>query len=163
MSETIIRRATDEDMEGIHDAHMRSIREVCVKDHGEEEIRGWGYREFCNKWATSIKHHHVWVVELDNKIYGHAYIRIYEELAEKLAYIYGLYLTPEFIGKGLGKKLLTLMLKVASEEKVITIKLDSTITAHEFYKSFGFKDSRPVEKLKIGGIGVTCYPMSMDL
>ena len=22
-------------------AHIRSIREICIKDHGEEEVRGW--------------------------------------------------------------------------------------------------------------------------
>jgi hypothetical protein len=42
MDERIIRKAKVGDESGIHEAHMRSIREICVKDHGEEEIKGWG-------------------------------------------------------------------------------------------------------------------------
>jgi hypothetical protein len=37
-----IREAKPGDESLIHEAHMRSIREVCIKDHGEEEIHGWG-------------------------------------------------------------------------------------------------------------------------
>ena len=33
-----IRKARTGDENGIHESHMRSIREVCVHDHGEEEI-----------------------------------------------------------------------------------------------------------------------------
>ena len=41
----IVRKATQDDRQGLHDAHMRSIREICVKDHGEDEIKGWGYTD----------------------------------------------------------------------------------------------------------------------
>lgn len=46
MAGAIIRRAKIEDARAIHEAHMESIREVCVRDHGHEEIKGWGFREF---------------------------------------------------------------------------------------------------------------------
>lgn len=44
-----IRKALQTDREKIYEAHMRSIREICVKDHGEEEVKGWGYRELGNR------------------------------------------------------------------------------------------------------------------
>lgn len=163
MSEAIIRRAEEKDMEGIHNAHMRSIREICVKDHGEKEISGWGYREFSNKWGNSIRDHYVWVVELNNEIHGHAFIRVFEKDSEKHAYIHGLYLTPEVVGIGIGKKLINLMLEAARNEKVKIIKLESTITAHDFYKSSGFKDVGPMEMHNIGGENVSCFPMSLNL
>jgi len=45
-----IRPARSGDEPAIHEAHMRSVREVCVKDHGEEEIRGWGNRLLGDRW-----------------------------------------------------------------------------------------------------------------
>ena len=35
----IVRRAQFGDQVGIHESHMRSIREICVHDHGEEETK----------------------------------------------------------------------------------------------------------------------------
>ena len=40
---TLIRQARFGDELGIHEAHMRSIREVCIHEHGPGEIKGWGY------------------------------------------------------------------------------------------------------------------------
>ena len=39
-AEPIIREARSGDEAGIHEAHMRSIREVFLKDHGLEEVIG---------------------------------------------------------------------------------------------------------------------------
>lgn len=87
-----IRKARTGDENGIHESHMRSIREVCVHDHGEEEIRGWGYRERGTRWDDAVVKGDVWVVEHEGEIKGHACIRLKNE---QEAHIYGLYLTPE--------------------------------------------------------------------
>lgn len=154
-----IRKARSGDEAGIHNAHMRSIREVCSKDHSEIEISGWGNRPLGDRWIESIKIGHVWVVESNDRIYGHGYIRIYIENDEKQAHIHGLYLAPEALKKGLGKKLGQLMLNTAKEQKVKLVTLQSTITAHDFYKSLGFVDVGPMSTVSIGGHPVRYFPM----
>ena len=42
----IIRRALPEDVFGIHEAHMKSIQELCSKDYTEAEIKAWGHRPY---------------------------------------------------------------------------------------------------------------------
>jgi hypothetical protein len=79
MPTPIIREARPGDEAGIHEAAMRSIREICVKDHGEEEVRGWGNRPLGNRWIGAILEGYVWVVEFENTIHGHGYITITEE------------------------------------------------------------------------------------
>ena len=37
-----VRRARVGDEEGIHKAHMRSIKEICAKDYREDQINAWG-------------------------------------------------------------------------------------------------------------------------
>ena len=150
-----IRKAQIGEDEAIHSAHMRSIREVCVHDHGEEEIKGWGYRECGSRWTQSIQDGRVWVVEQEQNIEGVANIQI---MGEK-AYIHSLYLTPAVLGKGYGRKLMSILLRVALEERVEQIELESSLTAHEFYLSFGFVDRGPRTQSVIGGYPVSCIPM----
>lgn len=161
MSEFTIRPARPGEEALIHEAHMRSIREVCVKDHGEDEIKGWGNRPLGNRWTEAIKVGHVWVVTSGSRILGQAYIRIFEEGGEKRAHIHGLYLTPEVLGKGFGTKLGQLMLDTAKKAGVNVVTLESSLTAHDFYRKLGFKDTGPMSKMDIAGYPVRYIPMAL--
>ena len=155
-----IRKARHGDELAIHDSHMRSIREVCIHDHGPEEIKGWGYREPRGDWLKdSNPNDHIWVVELDDKIEGHGFIRLEETQAKILS----LYLTPVILGKGYGKQLMKLMLNTARDTELTAIVLDSSLTAQSFYKSFGFVDSGPLRKVAIAGHLVSSIPMHYSL
>jgi GNAT superfamily N-acetyltransferase len=163
MAQPFIREARPGDESGLHEAHMRSIREICVHDHGEDEVRGWGNRPLGNRWVDAIKNGFVWAVELNSKICGHGYIRIYKEDGETYGHIHGLYLTPEVLKQGFGHQLMLLMLEKARKSGAKVITLDSTITAHEFYKRYGFADTGPMKKQEIGGYPVSGFPMALTL
>jgi GNAT superfamily N-acetyltransferase len=60
----MIRRARPEDVRGIHEVHMRSIRELCSKDYGLEEILAWSGRPFDEAARLkALEVSRVWVVE----------------------------------------------------------------------------------------------------
>jgi predicted GNAT family N-acyltransferase len=158
-TEPQIREARLGDERAIHEAHMRSICEICVKDHGEDEIRGWGNRPLGNRWVDAIKNWHVWVVECGGNIYGHACIRIFDENNEIKSRIHGLYLTPEVLHQGFGFKLARLMLDKARNAGAKSVTLDSSITAHDFYRRLGFADSGPMKLEEIAGHPVRAFPM----
>src|SRR5687768_6896034 len=70
-----IRRAVPGDARAIHEAHMRSIREVCAKDYSEEQIRAWAGREFRqNERTAAITRDSVWVVEAEGRVAGYAHL-----------------------------------------------------------------------------------------
>jgi len=142
---------------------MRSIREICVKDHGEEEIKGWGFRELGNRWIRVIMEEFIWVVESGTHIYGFAYIRMFESDGKPHAHLHGLYLTPESAGHGIAKKMMKLMLDEARAHGAHAVTLESSITAHGFYKRHGFIDLGPMLKVEINGYPVSCYPMELQL
>jgi GNAT superfamily N-acetyltransferase len=159
-----IRRALESDARNIHEAHMRSIREVCSKQHSAEEISGWGNRPFNEeRRLDAIKNHCVWVVENQNHIEGYGHLQIYERDNVILSYVHGLYLTPQVLNQGLGKKLFLEMLNEAKKAKAVRIQLEATLTAHEFYIKMGFYDYAPMKTVEIGGSKVSCYPMRLDL
>jgi predicted N-acetyltransferase YhbS len=162
MGEINIRLAIPGDDEFIHEAHMRSIREICIKDHGESEIRGWGYRALDNRWVKPINAGNVNVVEQNGKIYGFSYLRISAAENDKVqAHLHALYLTPEIVGRGFGLKLAQLMLNKAKNAGAKTITLQSSITAHGFYKRLGFQDAGTKQLIDIGGYPVSSFPMSL--
>ncbi len=163
MMEPIIRKAQPGEEAAIHEAHMRSIREVCVKDHGEDEVRGWGNRPLGNRWVEAIKNGEVWVVEHNGKIHGHGCIKVFAEDGGVKARIHGLYLTPEVLGKGLGLRLANLMLENARNSRAKVVTLEATITAHEFYRRLGFLDVSGIERHEIAGHLVSCFPMMLKL
>ena len=157
-----IRTARPGDEAEIHESHMRSIREVCVIDHGEDEIRGWGYRDLEERWQEEIRNGCIWVVE-DDKIRGFGYLCFFSDVSQIHAYLHALYLTPEVIGKGLGRKLIEIMINQARDRGAKSIQLESSITAHKFYQSQGFKDRGPKQKIEIAGYPVTWFPMILIL
>jgi putative acetyltransferase len=155
-----VRKAKPEDAAYIHEAHMRSIHEVCSKDYSPEEVAAWGGRSFDpDRWLQSILNHHVWVIEVNKGIEGFGHIRIFKENECKLAHIHGLYLTPKATGRGAATQVLNLMLNIAKESHVTRITLESSITAHEFYKKYGFIDRSPQTTMDINGALIRCYPM----
>lgn len=154
-----IRKAKIGEDEAIHSAHMRSIREVCVHDHGEEEVKGWGYRECGSRWTQAIDEGLVWVVEHEDQIEGVGNIQI----KGKRAYIHSLYLTPIVLGQGYGRELMQILLDVARTEGVQKIELESSLTAHQFYLNLGFVDRGPQTQVLIGGYPVRCIPMEYQI
>lgn len=163
MDKFVLRRAKAGEEAVLHEAHMRSIREVCVKDHGEDEVRGWGNRPLGNRWTEAIQKDIVWVIEVDSNIYGVSFLKILPDSNGECAYLHALYLTPEVIGRGLGLRLMQTLLDEAKEKGVRKIKLDSSITAYQFYRKLGFSETGPKQMVEIGGYPVTSFPMELNI
>lgn len=160
----LIRRAAIQDAEAIHVAHMKSIREICSKDHSSQEIQAWGHRPYRVDHRTgSIKNDLVWVVEDNGSIEGFGHLKIFEKDGIKNGYISGLYLTPRVTGKSLGKAIVEMMMEEMKTAQVKQITLESSITARDFYHKVGFVDSGPETTVELGGAPIRCYPMRMEL
>ena len=160
----IVRKAEIKDAKGIHDVHMRSICEQCSLDHSLEEIAVWGARPFNEKERiNAIQNHHVWVVEEDSEILGFGHLMFSQREGKTYAHILGLYLTPEVSGIGIGGAIMRLMIAVAESANVQSIRLDSTLTARQFYRRVGFEEQSDVSTIEISGQPVRCVPMLMNL
>lgn len=159
-----VRKATPKDAEAIHRAHMKSIQEICSKDHSPQEIQAWGHRPYQeDRRVNSIKNNLVWVVEDNGSIEGYGGLKIFEKDGVKRGHIFGLYLTSEAVGKSFGKAIVELMMEEINFAKVKQVSLESTITARNFYKKMGFVDAGPETTVEIGGTLIRCYPMKMEL
>lgn len=159
-----IRWAKEADARGIHEAHMRSIREVCSKDHSPEEVAAWGGRAFNEERVLdAIRNHLVWVVDSGQGIAGYGHLKIYDESGIKRGHVHGLYLTPEVLGQGFGGQIADQMLVQARAAGAVRVTLESTLTAHAFYLRLGLKDKGPMTTVPIAGMPIRCIPMELSL
>lgn len=160
----LIRKAIPEDAYGIHLAHMKSIQEVCSKDHSIEEINAWGNRPYNEEQRLqAIKNELVWVAEYQDNIEGYGHLKFYEKNETQKGHVHGLYLSPKIIGLGCGKEILDKMVYEGIKAGISSITLESTLTAYRFYKEMGFHDLGGQKTLLINGQQVRCYLMEMKL
>jgi uncharacterized cupin superfamily protein/GNAT superfamily N-acetyltransferase len=164
-SSIIIRRAEILDAEAIHLAHMKSINEICSKDHSPDEIRVWGGRSYNPDFRIpAIQEQFYLVVECENEIEGFCQLKInMSDQGFKTAHLYGLYITSKMLNKRVGFKLLNLALEFSKSENVKEVTLKSSITALEFYKKNGFAGSGEMSGLVRDGVKITGYPMKLLL
>lgn len=160
----LVRRAAIQDSYALHQAHMKSIQEICSKDHSSQEIQAWGHRPYReDQRINSIKDDLVWVVEDKGSIEGYGHLKIFEKDGLKRGHIFGLYLTPKVVGRSLGKAIVDLMIEEMKSVNVKIVSLESSITARNFYRKAGFVDAGPETTVEIGGTPIRCYPMTMEL
>lgn len=141
---------------------MTSIREICSSVHTQEEISGWGYREFKPEgWKSCIEsdREHIWVVEVDGAVEGYGQISLKEN---HLATITGLYLSPKCAGQGIGNEHIQILINKAKETSVTRIDLDSSLNAQNFYQRNGFKPIKET-KCRIGSSDVRGILMELTL
>ncbi|HEY9721771.1 MAG TPA: GNAT family N-acetyltransferase [Oscillatoriaceae cyanobacterium] len=140
-----VRLAEPEDAEGLCEANVRSIREVCGADpaYTPEQIDRWceyktpaWYREL-----MTMAHKRLYAGLLDGAIAGVGLLDL------KLGKIELLYLAPEALGAGLGRALLKRMEHEAREHQLTALTLQSTTVAREFYERQGYQNLGPGEGL----------------
>lgn len=161
MNEVLIRTAEPSEAEVIHNAHMKSIREVCSKNYREEQINAWGGRNFNQKKYDHIfSNDYLWVAVIKDEVVGFCHLG---NISEETAELFGLYLVPSAIGKGAGKDLLAKAVNKANELGVAKILTHSTLTALDFYKSQGFKENGISKNSVFNGVEVEAVGMELLL
>lgn len=163
MKKVEIRRAVLDDAFAIHLAHMKSIREICSKDHSPEEVNVWGNRLYKEEERhASIKDQFVYVVLIENVIEGFIHFN-FTDLSKNEIYIFALYLTLNAKSCGVGRKFIDIVFLECKNSSVKKVSLHSTITAHDFYQKMGFKDTAPMTTVAVAGQPVRCIPMAKEI
>src|SRR5436190_719992 len=94
----VIRRARAEDAAGICAAHLASIRGVCSRDYTPEQIKSWCEGKNPELYLPLISRFICYVAEEQGRIGGFGEVQV--DAAPGAAEVRGLYLAPEFVGRG---------------------------------------------------------------
>ncbi|MBL7669483.1 MAG: GNAT family N-acetyltransferase [Bdellovibrionaceae bacterium] len=156
----VLRRAEELDAEQIHRAHMKSINEICSKDHSKEEIRVWGGRKYDpNFRIPAINGQFYVVVECEDQIEGFCQLEVSAREDEKTARLKGLFVTPKILHKKVGAALIGLVFEYCRSLDIQKITLRSSFTAFDFYKKCGFVQTGEIEETLREGVGLRGFPM----
>ncbi|MCX6803596.1 MAG: GNAT family N-acetyltransferase [Candidatus Diapherotrites archaeon] len=132
-----IRTARVDDAKEISTLMCKTIRRVNSRDHTKRQLRVWLARNSFSiiKSRYSIKRAS-FVAVLNNKIAGVGTLYLKSRLLSAL------YIRYDLQGRGIGSKLLSFLEKYAKKNGITRLKLHSTKTAFEFYKSKGYRRVR---------------------
>ncbi len=134
--------------------HRSTIRNVNNQNYPKKEINVWAGKVSAEKFRKSAKENIRLVAVEKGKIIGFG--------DYKKDDLMGLYIHKDWIGKGIGKKLLQRLEVDAYKKGIRTMKCTSTITAHKFYEKNGYKTIKKT-KFQIGNQKLTVYEMKKRL
>ncbi len=127
-----IRRATQEDREGIWRAHFGAVSETCATHYSPDVIRIWAGGLRPEKYEAAIRSSEFFVAEEGGAVVGFA------ELDRETGEVQGLYVSPEVAGRGVGRALLGKLEEIARARGLGSMHLTSSLNAVTFYERAGF-------------------------
>lgn len=126
-------KASKQDIPAINKIHKSCILEINAKDYPSKVIVDW---------ANSVSEKNI-QDQLDNSDWIVARIREktigFAQYSIEDGELYQINVSPDFIHQGIGKKLLAYIENEFKEKNILKIELNSTITALDFYKKYGFE------------------------
>ena len=133
VSQIEIRRADLTDAQKIKDLHARSVRTLCWDHYTREQIFGWLRNSTLAKFRKRLQLHRSYVGEIDREIIG--YVR-WNPTSNELCSIF---VDPDFVRQGIGRKLMGVAYKDAESFGVKELWLDASLNAVPFYKADGWQ------------------------
>lgn len=126
-----IRRYKKSDAEEKAEVHSESVREIASDDYSKQEIEVWSDVEVEQEPLPEEKVRNVAIQ--DEIIVG------FGEYNREENEVTGLYVQPDYTGRGIGEKLLEKVEKNAKEQGLEKLTCLSTVTAKDFYQKHGYK------------------------
>jgi ribosomal protein S18 acetylase RimI-like enzyme len=127
-----IRKFNPDDAEEVSKVIGRSLAIVNSKDYPEDHI-AFMIQYFSPETVLNLaQERQMFVATVDSKIVGTGSLQIDT--------IYTLFVDPDYIGRGIGTKLMQNLEQLAKNQHVGLLKVPSSITAKAFYARLGFME-----------------------
>ena len=132
MNNIVIRQYQESDAKYLAEIYYKTIHNINIKDYNLEQVNAWAPESSLETegWIKKWQKLQPWVATIDNSIAGFA------EFNDN-GYIDCFYCHHEYIGKGMGKALMTHIKSIAVEKGNKRIWADVSITAKPFFESQG--------------------------
>ena len=115
----------------ISELFTNTIHNICNKDYTKEQLNAWANPNIdYTIWGKRLDKTKPYLAVIEDKLVG--FVEFYDD------YIDCFYVHNEYQGKGIGKALLSYILEVAIKNGIKILKVDASITAKQFFESFGF-------------------------
>ena len=151
-----IREYNFDDAEAHAKVHRESVRGIASKDYRDEIIEAWAAKEPEDSPLDEDKVRFVAETK-EGEVVGFS---DYDKETNELS---GLYVKPEYSGKGMGEKLLQKVEENARKYGLDHLWCKSTVTAKDFYQKHGYKITEETIHELEEGIEMKAFKMEKDL
>jgi putative acetyltransferase len=131
----VYRPAALDDTNRLFDLRRHSIINLAVKDLTIEEATRWADKLTVVGMERKICKLEIWVVEIDQKVAGWGAIRGFR--------LEGLYMAPEFVGRGVGTGLLAFLERLMQGRGMSAVFAEASSNAEAFYLRRGYERTGP--------------------
>ncbi len=132
-----------------------TVHNINKKNYTKEQLNAWANKSIDLKaWKNRLKTSNTYLCMFEDKIVG---FYIYED-----GYIDCFYVHHEYQGLKIGKFMIGQIFKNANSDGIKILKVDASITAKPFFKSFNFIEVKK-NKVIINGEILNNYSMYLDI
>ncbi len=154
----LIRAAVAGDADGIMDAHLSAIHQLCSTAYTPAQISAWtsGGRN-PQRYLPGIEAGRFSVALLEEAVVG------FSEFDVGKGELCGMFVSPAHASQGIGRALLEAVETSAVRQGVGRLDLKATLNAIDFYRANGFVLEQMSTFLLRSGVTVPCAVMHKDL
>ena len=151
-----IRRATRQDRDSIWRVHIQAIKEICKSHYTKDETQARSKLLKPGRYEKAIDSKALFVADDDDSIVGFGHLNLENGRIEAL------YVSPKYVGIGVGKKILQTLEHVAEQPGSKIVHVSSTLNAVSFYERAGYRSQGHSKHLLPSRL-VTCILMAKEL
>ncbi|MDN3701967.1 GNAT family N-acetyltransferase [Vibrio artabrorum] len=152
----VVRKATEADVHIIYELRRRAILDKCAAHYTKEQLSLWTHGGVSDGFVQDVINT-FYVSETDGQVIGSGKLNIETGMVDAI------FVAPEYFGVGAAKKMLNFLEILAKENGLCLLKLESTLNAAPFYRSFGFMGDKVSTYHSPRGISLDCIPMTKSL
>lgn len=152
----IIREFREQDAPILWALFYNTIRNINLRDYTEQQVKAWAPDEFdAQLWLKKMTAIQPFVVELDGVIVGYSDV-------QPSGLVDHFFCHHEYQGQGVGRALMTHVIKQAEAKGLDRIYSEVSITARPFYEHMGFTVVNE-QQIEVRGATLTNYVMERHL
>jgi putative acetyltransferase len=156
-----VREMLDDDARTFLEVHHSAVRGIAAKDYPAEVVTDWAPIPVTNKSVeqllTNPDGEIRLVAEIDGRIVGIA------ALVAANCELRACYVKPEAARKGVGSALVREIERIARDQGLAYLRLDSSVTAEPFYSHHGYCVLQRGEHVLNSGRRMACIKMKKSL
>jgi len=151
-----MKRATPDDAGIAFEIRRLAIRHQCIGAYSEQQMLDWTKGSAQDGYDTLMqKHFYLGYVEGEPVATGMLDLELRE--------IGAIFIHPDFMQRGLGKRMLRFLEALARDLGVAEVYLDATLNAADFYRRCGYVGEGSAVYQSPSGLQLACVPMVKKL
>lgn len=154
--ELTIRNAKKADSSKIWEVRSKAIKGIKPEYYTPDEIEAWYKNEIPPNFSEVITKLDWLIASFGDEIVGTGFLD-----ADK-AEVGAIFVDPKYQRNGIGFKILNKIENIAKKKKIVTLYLDATLSAVEFYKASGYETTER-SKCVLGKLVLSSYKMKKNL